>query len=273
MNTTKQNKPNKLFHYTTQEGLMGILKDKSLWATKIQYLNDASEVTKPVEIAIAMFEKALPSMSVTKNSRKALTDYARKEFDKWKDINLCVASFCVKGDLLSQWRGYGAYGLAYSIGFDREKLEKTISKYKFELRRCEYYTEKGYNQAVDDFIVKAAAKALHSRYKGPGFMQEFIKMTANMKLKCFKGENEWRIISSQPVRYTDSNFMFRTAKSMIIPYYKLPLNISSIIEIIIGPCQHPGLAKSAVSGLASKYGLTNLAADSIKMSAIPYRVF
>jgi len=34
-----------LYHYTTPEGLLGILgdKDKKIWATHYRYLNDASE--------------------------------------------------------------------------------------------------------------------------------------------------------------------------------------------------------------------------------------
>lgn len=35
--------PELLYHYTTQEGLLGILKDRCIWATHIRYLNDTSE--------------------------------------------------------------------------------------------------------------------------------------------------------------------------------------------------------------------------------------
>lgn len=40
-----------LYHYTTTDDLLGILQEKVLWATKIQYLNDASEFTEPILIA------------------------------------------------------------------------------------------------------------------------------------------------------------------------------------------------------------------------------
>ncbi len=32
-----------LYHYTTQDGLRGIIKSRSLWFTNIFYINDASE--------------------------------------------------------------------------------------------------------------------------------------------------------------------------------------------------------------------------------------
>jgi hypothetical protein len=41
-----------LFHYTDANGLLGILRSRSLWATHFQSLNDTSEMhyaIKPVE--------------------------------------------------------------------------------------------------------------------------------------------------------------------------------------------------------------------------------
>jgi hypothetical protein len=38
-----QVEPKLLYHYTTLDGLLGILDKKELWATGISYLNDTSE--------------------------------------------------------------------------------------------------------------------------------------------------------------------------------------------------------------------------------------
>ncbi len=35
--------PEFLYHYTGQDGLLGIVEKAELWATKIQYMNDATE--------------------------------------------------------------------------------------------------------------------------------------------------------------------------------------------------------------------------------------
>ena len=35
--------PSILYHYTGQTGLLGIVESAELWATKIQYMNDATE--------------------------------------------------------------------------------------------------------------------------------------------------------------------------------------------------------------------------------------
>jgi hypothetical protein len=269
----KEDKHEKLFHYTTQEGLVGILQEKKLWATKIQYLNDASELTRPLELGIDMIDTILQSVGSKKKTKEIWLE-RRRELGSWKGVNLCVASFCVDGDLLSQWRGYGAYGTAYSIGFRTEKLEEIVSHSGFQLRPCSYYDEYGYKQRVQNFFIAYESKSQEPKEDAIRCVVDFIKNVATMKLRCFEEEREWRIVSSEPLLYSDSNFMFRTEKSMIIPYYAIPLkDLSSVAEIIIGPCKHPDLVQRTVLGLCVKHGLKNIHLENIKISSIPYRVF
>jgi hypothetical protein len=35
--------PDPLYHYTTQAGLLSIIKTGELWATKVQYMNDSTK--------------------------------------------------------------------------------------------------------------------------------------------------------------------------------------------------------------------------------------
>lgn len=115
-----QTKPDILYHYTTQEGLKGILSEKSLWATKIHHLNDASELNRPLDIARRILEEKEKQAGRSKIITEMIT-----EIDVWRSLNICIASFCQNGDLLSQWRGYGVYNSAYSIGFNTKQLEES----------------------------------------------------------------------------------------------------------------------------------------------------
>jgi hypothetical protein len=38
-----QEMPPRLYHYTSQQGLIGILSSHTLWSTRIQYLNDSTK--------------------------------------------------------------------------------------------------------------------------------------------------------------------------------------------------------------------------------------
>ena len=39
-----------LYHYTTQQGLLGIIRDKEIWASHTQYLNDAREFRHALDL-------------------------------------------------------------------------------------------------------------------------------------------------------------------------------------------------------------------------------
>jgi hypothetical protein len=44
-------RPKRLFHYTSQAGLLGIITSNVLWATNVLYLNDSSELAYGLSIA------------------------------------------------------------------------------------------------------------------------------------------------------------------------------------------------------------------------------
>lgn len=72
----------KIFHYTSQSGLIGIVTTKSLWATSIHHLNDATEFG---------YARTLMKTAVAKTKRdapSALIDVLNQELDNSAKINL-----------------------------------------------------------------------------------------------------------------------------------------------------------------------------------------
>lgn len=267
----KDNKPKILYHYTNQEGLTGIIKESVLWATKIHFLNDATELVKPLKIADDyLFEIAYPDYGGEYRDTKT-AKYMLKQIKSWENINICIASFCSSGDILSQWRGYSTFGSSYSIGFNTEIFESIVAKHSFKLHKCSYFSEEEYERNIIDFIKAVLIDSNNTNKEPTDFIGRFINKAATIKLDYFQEENEWRIISWEPKLTTDNNFNFRTGKSMIIPYFSIPIDLSSVVEIAIGPCQNPDLARNAVYGLITKYNLVNVQLEDIKISSIPYR--
>ena len=273
----KQTSPKIIYHYTTQDGLIGILKYRALWATKIHYLNDASELIEPLRIAENELEILARQFHAEgmKNDQLTKDIYDRMLYDiqSWKSINIYVASFCTQGDLLSQWRGYGVPSSAYAIGFDSQKLVQTISQYSFELRKCQYYNSMAYRKEITQLIMEYVNEVKTNNETPVDFIGKLVNRAATMKFECFIEEDEWRIVSWRPLSYIDNNINFRLGKSVVIPYYSMPLDLSSIVEIMVGPCQHPELAKDAIYGLAHKFDLKKIQVGGIKTSQIPYRIF
>ena len=112
-----------LYHYTTPQGLIGILENQKLWATEFSFLNDASELSYGMNLSIEVLENEICSHANTILDKYLLLveDLIKKK----KDINpYFVTSFSEYKDLLSQWKGYGQNGQGFSLGFDLKELSR-----------------------------------------------------------------------------------------------------------------------------------------------------
>jgi len=143
----------KLYHYTTWEGLKGILQTQSLWATNYKFLNDFSELVLFRDRLIALiypvvlegYKKLIAHRPTIKGK---ILEQGGIEYNAHHDAEVMVdsqyralgnevyiLSFCgepenqriAENGLLSQWRGYGTGGGAALI-FDTEQLEELLAK-------------------------------------------------------------------------------------------------------------------------------------------------
>lgn len=142
-----------LMHYTTGNGLSGIISSGCIWATHSSFLNDAEEIkhffdTRLVEIV----REEVSSFYSEMNSDPAQANniIANGGFDKVRDLqteNIVdsmrsvtlevnqshIVSLCSprnekvrENGLLSQWRGYGKDG-GYAIVFDAAGFEGMLT--------------------------------------------------------------------------------------------------------------------------------------------------
>lgn len=150
-----------LFHYTTGEGLKGILSTQTLWATDFQYLNDLKELRQAEGILFSIFrpivEKTIEPIRAAHPEReqKAIAlfgsyeksvDHETKKLvesllwvlrDKIFILSFCLHSkddFIFDNGILSMWRAYGRQN-AYAIEFDCDQL---LELWKKEIERNEY---------------------------------------------------------------------------------------------------------------------------------------
>lgn len=145
-----------IYHYTTYQGIEGILKTQSLWATHYQYLNDSQEVIYAKRILNSiLISKMMPIVErgVKQEDLRAIAEahggaraFAERSANKLIEIiyetlldeaeafqGPYIVSFCAHIDsftkdngLLSQWRGYGKDG-GFAIEFDARKLEELVA--------------------------------------------------------------------------------------------------------------------------------------------------
>lgn len=266
-----------LFHYSNFFGLSGIASTKSIWCTKIQYLNDYQELKHGMEIlareaqkssAVHPFLAKVPEISLRMTS-----------------INLFVSSFSENGDVLSQWRGYAGGG-GVSIGLSFEALQKRARQQNYLLKPCVYdhheklaiagnYLENCLEQSELD---SAGEQTAHRIAFG------FLQTAASFKDPGFQEENEWRLIS--PVLQNGRGAISaRPTEFGLVPYTSFSLatgqrpllsetqpwrnhEYACIEEVKIGPNKEQELQMSSVGDL---FDGNQVALMSATRSSIPYR--
>ena len=141
-----------LMHYTTVEGLTGIVSNDCLWASNYEFLNDTKEIEHFFDVRlgelvsrqVSKYENELKLAPENAKSVAAdggfdnvvrldaddLTEILRKVTLKFNNpyifsMSATADPLVAQNGLLSQWRGYGSDG-GYAIVFDTAELERLL---------------------------------------------------------------------------------------------------------------------------------------------------
>ena len=122
-----------IYHYTSAEGLLGIIRDQKSWCTHAYFLNDFEEI-------INGWELFFQALEIYKNNPKysEFTHFIEPHFKNWKELNFKERSYDIFNDIkmsnfrtfifsasykkddLNQWRSYtnGTNGFCIGLKFD-----------------------------------------------------------------------------------------------------------------------------------------------------------
>lgn len=278
---TAKTLPDTLFHYTTQEGLLGILTTNSIWATKIHYLNDSSEYQLALDLAQSILDERLGREKDEHQRDKAqcLLD----NLHAIKHLNVCVCSFSEERDLLSQWMGYAGGVGGYSVGFHAPQILDQAKTEGYTLAKCVY--DDGEQRAlilelieetmredfntIPDVADPSRPRTVIVLRTGGDFAVNLARLAPVLKSKAFREEREWRLVS----RATNVHRMsFRPGRSMITPYFEFPLGGSKekyLHNVTVGPTPHMLLSKAAVESFLGSQDVASTA--KVLLSDVTYR--
>ena len=107
--------PATLYHYTTAQGLLSMMKSGHMWATESRYMNDPREFLHGADIMLQVMNRLVKRKNPPQALRDVKAQIARHIEEKFQNVRIFCASFCSAGDLLSQWRGYGDSGGGYGV--------------------------------------------------------------------------------------------------------------------------------------------------------------
>lgn len=269
--------PDTLYHYTTLSGCLGILESKSLWATDVGFLNDASESALAVHMMRSVLKTHIEE--APPESRAWLTRLEPELTFVFSPFTF-VASFSHHSDQLSQWRAYGRGG-GIALGLDVASLMEVCEADNWVLAKCIYAEDEQrallrlVSQSSLDAALRLVADGMateeveqHARAvfrSALGFAAPFIKD------KSFHEEAEWRVVTQVRSPVGD-HVHFRASQSLVIPYTKFPLALDGarmkLNLVVAGPSPHPRLLEQ---GLARALHNFQVAFKLVDTSAIPYR--
>lgn len=247
-----------LFHYTTIQGLLGIISKCELWSSDCRFLNDGREILYAQDLFFNEVNKLnLPPLEP--GAGYLIPNYGLDIF------RIFVTCFCKRGDLLSQWRGYGK-NQGYAIGFDFNFYEDLGD---LKISEVQY----GIQNPKEFFARELESAPQISAH--PGVMDEHVsKMIlprfALVKHPSFTEEQEWRLI------YQISEYELKNKKNVFFresPLGPVPIIINSfpkkcVKKIIIGPGPYSYICEQSVKSLLRIYEFNDV---NIELSRIPFR--
>lgn len=270
-----RNEDLKLFHYTTFEGFKGIIKNRSIWLSHINSLNDPNELKYGKQLILNILNRQIGNKhSELINQYLSYLATIVNGFSESIYGNY-VACFCESNNLLSQWRAYGHRGGGYNLGFTFTSDTKFyISENHSEkgdnlILRKIIYDPTNQNKIITDYVtsiissIKAATKKkiqdkhdgdLRSRMAAWESLNILYDLMLSFKNPVFEEEKEWRLILSRQPDDKVEQLHFRENDSTHIPYFDT--NIFEIINdtpvfpihsIRFGPMLDVASTRSAIS--------------------------
>lgn len=265
-----------IYHYTDLNAFLSIIKNKKLWLSATNNLNDYYEV----DWFLNKIHKKISTVVNDKN-HNFLDTY-------WQMLrrNLgtpYICSFSKNGDLLSQWRAYADDGYGVAIGFN-----KAYFNFKVELPSfspCKDHTigitDVIYDESIQDTIIERYISQLKEFDSFESANEVVIKSVSHLarlsyasKNPAFAEENEVRIIHTPMVMGFEgdskigktivhgniSEMQHRVSGKRITSFFELDIStgnndIPPISEIILGPKSK--LSKYDIDTLLSLNGFSD----------------
>ena len=281
--------PQSLYHYTSSNSLQSILKNKVLWLSKSEFLNDRNELKYTIDLVNEIITEMMSDEQTLEELvfKESINNYLKRSDDlfevyvlslsKNKDSNLLWSNYATDDgyniefqypnialNLQKQFdecfgEGNGTiqpYYVIYDLSQQRKLIEKEIQNLYRIFKFC-------FQKNDDDLFLKSASKPLTNIFHYSVFFKD----------KCFSQEEEFRVaVIVQKNNISNPVYNCRTNKGVFIPYISLAymslVNESPINSVVIGPKNNLDIAED---GLRYYLDLCEFKECSIHKSVIPYR--
>lgn len=272
-----------LYHYTTVDGLKGILTSRSLWASKTRYLNDAVEFNHGTDIALARVRELRDDVTKSKRAKDAAVHLRRVLDEESSFSGVFVTCLCTSSDMLSQWRAYGNRGCGVSIGLRREALARLPGVTMNAVCYSWDHQQKIVHQYIDSIIMTYCESCGDDDAPKPeideamrlAFTRGLSGLASFLKHPDFYEEREVRLVADPPDQ--PGAIQFRSRGDLLIPYVAIDLGdalAATITRITIGPHSRGPLLKASIAEFLKSQGLPvgdHAGEIAVDISHVPFR--
>lgn len=251
-----------------------MLKSGELWLSDYSYLNDIAELTHGAAKAREMFEDV---GSKRHNSRSMLRAQGKPDFSKHR---VCVASFSMDSDSLSQWRAYGPIAVGFELGGLGFGYNNTVRSgpviYDPLAQDAMLRLWANLNAAAWERETRDEKRRLRTMYYDDS--DRLLDLIAFFKNSGFADEREMRMVHTENPRFERFGLKhapekFRVSNSLIVPYVttrdltdehpeRLP-----IVRVVVGPGPKAESLANGVKRALAVYNYDVL----VSVSGITYR--
>lgn len=261
-----------------------MVESNELWLTDYAYLNDASELVH----GRTKLEQVLESLCAS-----AEYSHSQEVFGPWLDKlrngpapRICVASFSMDGDSLSQWRAYGGLALGFdwkrSFGYMPETLLNVVTYDDDEqVDRIGLFAHHHHFAYVND--TPLVRERLGDHFSS---LNQLYRVIAFFKHHSFVDEREVRLVYVEGPEICEDLGQkraikrFRTSGNQLIPYVTtgdLALNSDSIKhdqnrlplkEVVIGPHPRAERMRHGIRDFLTENGYPEV---EVRLSSVPYQ--
>ena len=273
-----------IYHYTNAAGLRGILDERAFWATKTPFLNDPTEVIYAVEIVTRVLRERSKGIGPVADIANAVLE----KFCAPKD-DTYITSFCRDGDLLSQWRGYGANGGGYSLGFSFPigKAPPMQMAWLIEV----IYDENLLSDAIDVILsifvdhLAASVSAWAMENVVDLFPTTLDVLWLAFKHPAYREEREVRLLVRRSQKIEDrikdavrfGKVHYRSSSAEVIPFVKIGMSFSKdepapllpLRRIVVGPGVRFNQNKEALEQMLEDFGYEDVEVAPSRVPFVP----
>lgn len=278
--------PPVLYHYTTGDGLISILRSGQLWMTDAFYLNDPSELRYGTSAFLdRLKERASNEAFALFAHELGLGLLGQLE----RIAHFFVLSFSTDGDELGQWRAYAENGHGFALGFEGAQIEKAFVPDSSLVNRATFPVayDESVLRSIHDGIIDALLPVLGKvvgRDLPDDVLQEFLRRASVetsfpalraalfFKHRGYRNEQEYRFFEGHTYDDDPGALKYRSRTHTLVRYREFDWATSApsaLTRVVIGPAADKAVARRFVEDCRRAFR-RDLKVE-IEESQIPYR--